>query len=68
MWRQMQFLDHEGNTCGGFIKTDPDTGEILEAFCGCCGGVFPIDELGETWKLVHIFQDWANLTPFIIYL
>lgn len=66
MWRQMKFLDNELNLSGGFIKTDPETGEILEAVCGCCGATLPIDELGETWKLIHVFQNWVNLTNFIL--
>lgn len=66
MWKQMRFLDEEGNVNGGFIKTDGDTGEILEAVCGCCGGTLPIDELGETWKLLEVYEYWVNLTEFII--
>lgn len=66
MWRQMKFLEEERDPCAGFIKIDPDTGEILEALCGCCGGVLPIDELGETWKIDAIYENWMDLTGFII--
>lgn len=66
MWKQMRFLDMEENWCAGFIKIDEDTGEILEAVCGCCGATLPIDELGETWKIDKIHEYWGDLTEFII--
>lgn len=68
MWQQMKYLEIvEDEVYVGFIKTDNDTGEILEAFCGCCGAVLSIDELGKTWKIAEIYSDWfIDLTEFFI--
>ena len=37
------------------------------AICGCCGGIFPIDEKGKTWELVEDYKDsWVDISAEII--
>ena len=35
-----------------------DDGSVI---CGCCGGICPADERGETWELIEEYEDWVNL-------
>ena len=58
--KQIKFYDIE-NDCVHFgILTDE--GDII---CGCCGGLIPSDEIGDTedctHKIIKIYDNWKSL-------
>lgn len=53
--RQVIFKDLEGNTLGGIFVDDGCDSYIV---CGCCGGVFEYEEIGDD----NIkFLPWVNI-------
>ena len=60
MSKQIKFLDIENAVEHGGILLDD--GNVI---CGCCGGIFEADEEGITWKLVHAYDTWIDLTSEI---
>ena len=62
MAKQVKFKEIGGsNEIGGIML---DNGDVV---CGCCGGIFPIDEKGKTWELVEDYKDfWVDISAEII--
>jgi hypothetical protein len=57
--RQVMFRDPEGNILGGIFVDDGCDSYII---CGCCGGVFEYEEIGDD----NIkFLPWTNIDEVI---
>lgn len=56
--KQVKFINllESAQTPKGGIMTH--NGDIM---CGCCGSTFPLDEEGDTWKLIHLWNTWINI-------
>ena len=59
--KQIKFYDKDSDTVHGGIMLDD--GNVV---CGCCGGIFPADEVDETWELVETYDFWVDLSETII--
>lgn len=60
---QVLFVDEEGTWCSGIAYRD-------EIICGCCGGVFDIDEIIEfapEWVQypIHEYDRWIDVSDEI---
>ena len=60
--KQVKFQDSEGTIFGGILV---DTGNESFIICGCCGGIFPMDEEGEEFKLIQVYEDWVSISEEI---
>lgn len=63
--RQVKFMDSDGAIYGGILLED---GSII---CGCCGGVFPSDDIGKIEEgaeaeIVEAYDYWVNISDTII--
>lgn len=62
--KQVKFQDADGEIFGGILV---DTGSESFVICGCCGGVFWMDEEGTEWKLIETYDEWVNISEEIRY-
>lgn len=61
--KQVKFEDADGVIYGGIlVNNDPDNAFII---CGCCGSIYPMDEEGEEFKLIKVYDDWMNINEEI---
>lgn len=60
--KQVKFEDADGVTYGGILV---NTGNESFVICGCCGGIWPMDEEGEEFKLIQVYEDWMNISEEI---
>ena len=56
MFKQVKFIDNEGETHGGIFNEQE--GYII---CGCCGGIFEKDEV----KIADVYY-WIDLDETIL--
>ena len=61
---QVQFYDHDGAIRGGIAYGD-------EIICGCCGGIFTIDEIYEFAPAdvdvpIIPYKSWVDLEDTIV--
>ena len=59
MFRQVKFVDPEGDICEGFVELEDNT--PVRIICGCCGGIFEPQEI----KILKIYKGWVSLKEFI---
>ena len=60
---QVLFVDEEGTWCSGIAYHD-------EIICGCCGGIFDIEEVIEfapeyVQQPIHEYETWIDLSDEI---
>ena len=60
--KQVKCEDADGAIFGGILVNTGDESFII---CGCCGGVWPMDEEGEEFKLIKVYDDWMNISEEI---
>lgn len=61
MFQQVKFIDNEGEIHGGIAKINCETDKMEYVICGCCGGLFEMDEI----KIVRVYN-WIDLDEIIL--
>lgn len=60
MLRQVKIKDLENDMITGGIMLD--NGDVI---CGCCGSLFPADEIDETYE-IFVYEYWEDISDTIL--
>ena len=62
---QVKFYNRTENEwlAGIRVGDTPDDNDFI--ICGCCGGVFPLDEFDDPDRQIIPYEDWVDITEFI---
>ena len=68
--KQVVFFDNEGTEDMDNPQYIPGIAYRDEIICGCCGGIFPIEEvwavgLANHVQPIHVYEDWMSLNEVI---
>ena len=61
MFKQVKFIDNEGEIHGGIVKINCNTDKMEYVICGCCGAIFEMTEITIIREYQWIDLDYAIL-------